>query len=799
MNFLISIVLCALPFNFAQGADLFDSVRAEVLKGSREKSIAMLREGLSKNQIKGEDQSLAQYALGTLLFQSGGFEESAKHFHEALSLGSKLSDYVHLYLGRIYKTLGKYDEAHQHLRQIRTAWGSKKNFQEARFELGLLGVLEKDWHQARMHFEYLSRKMRGTEYYPQVLWHLVLVENKLRRPWQSCRWARKLYSKFPTHPLVQEWGIDLHTVKIGGESLGCYANMSDVKARIQSLGWAGETERARAEIDSLRGKNKNDYYADNVFAEFLVDEGLVEDALPIIFKHYEEKRNNIDYLSLLGKAAARAQKYQISTAAYMRAYELGPHSKAGRAALFRSAFVSYLSQDYDGAIRKFELITQKFHRSGLVRDAKWHLAWIRYLKGDYDGAYKSFAQFKANTRKSKRHQLLPDKVNYWMGMSTLRAGRYQVARQHFELLSRGNGYYSILARTRLEEMPKEGDELRMPAQTEVPLPPEAEITAADNSNDEEKDDAVAEEDESEETVNKDSPEGEGEDEDEVAQGTDAEEEAKDMMVSMSFGNPEFMRKYQRAQDLIRVGLFELAKWELYDIEGRIRDPKKLRMLISQYQAIESYNRSSYVGYVVLGKERTKKGLDGAKDLWEASYPMAYQQNVKIAANDYSVPMNFVWSIIRAESQYKADAKSPTGAQGLMQVMPNTAKQVARLLKENGFHVDQLTDPGTNIRIGTRYLGKLIKKFSGQLPLVAAAYNAGPHRVDGWLMTFGVLETDEFVEHIPFFETREYVKKVVGNYYNYDYIYNGKESSMAWLTAPVGVKGNSLSAFREIWE
>lgn len=797
MNVLRSFLLSFFLINFAHAADIFDNVRAEVLKGSREKAIAMLTEGLNKNQIKGEDLSLAQYALGNLLFQSGSFEEAAKHFQEALTLGSKLSDYIHLHLGRIYKTLGKYDESHQHLRQIRTAWGSKKNFQEARFELGLIGVLEKDWHQARMHFEYLSRKMRGTEYYPQILWHLVLVENKLRRPWQACRWARKLYSKFPTHPLVKDWNIDLQTAKVAGESLGCYANINDVKARIQSLGWAGETDRARAEIELLRAKSaeKNDYYADNVLSEFLVDEGLVEDALPIILKYYDEKRNNIDYLSLLGKAAARSQKYQISTAAFMRAYDLSPHSKAGRAALFKAAFVSYQSQDYDGAIRKFDLVTQKFRKSGLVRDAKWNLAWIRYLKGDYDGAYKAFAQYKSNTRKTKRHYMIPEKINYWMAMSSLRAGRLQLARQHFDLLTGSSSYYGILARTRLEEIPKSGDEIRMPAQTDTA--PESEVAASDGK-DENDDGGVAEEDESEETVNKENTE-DADDDEEVAQSTDAEEEAKDMMVSMSFGNPEFMRKYQRAQDLIRVGLNDLARWELYDIEGRIRDPKKLRMLISQYQAIESYNRSSYVGYVVLGNERTKKGIEGAKDLWEASFPQAYQPSVKTAASDFSVPTNFVWSIIRAESQFKSDAKSPTGAQGLMQVMPNTAKQVARMLKESSFHVDQLTDPATNIRIGTRYLGKLIKKFSNQLPLVAAAYNAGPHRVDGWLMTFGALDTDEFVEHIPFFETREYVKKVIGNYYNYDHIYGGKETTMAGLTAPVGVKGNTLSAFREIWD
>ncbi len=795
----------------AFSADIFDSIRPEVAKGNREKAILLLKEAIEKKQFTGEDRSLSHFTIGVLYYQSGNLEEASKHLQESLKQGSKLTDHIHLFLGRYNKTMGKYDEAHTHLRQIRTAWGSRKNFNDARFEMGLLAVLEKDWHQARMHFNYLSHKMRGTEFYPQILWNLVLAEAKLRKPWQACKWARKLYAKYPTHPLVYDWGVDLHTAKVSGETLGCYATVSDIKSRFKNLQWAGDPDRARAEMETLRQRStpKTQYYVDNMFAEFLVDEGLIEEAMPILVKYFDEKKDNVDYLMLLAKAAARAQKYQLAASSYHHAYEMNPNSKKGRTALFRAAFLSYQFQDYDGAARKFLMIQDKFRKSGLVRDAQWHLAWIRYLKGDYDGAYKSFAQLKGLIRKAPRvwRSIPQEKVQYWMAMSSLKAGRVAAARTLFENLVKRNdtNYYAILSKNRLNEIPKGGEEIRLPAaesSADGGVPVAANESAAPGDLQSEEESTVTEEEESEQTVTNDQAE-ETEEEAEVADDdtppTEAEEDAKDMMTTMSFGNPEFMRKYQRAQDLIRIGFYDWAKWELFDIEGRIRDPKKLRMLISQYQAIETFNRAAYVGFVVLAPERIRRGFDGAKELWEAAYPQAYVNPVKQAANDFAVPQHFVWSIIRAESQYKPDAKSPTGARGLMQVMPFTAKQVAKILKDDGFLVDQLFEPQVNIRIGTRYLGKLVKKFSGQLPLVAAAYNAGPHRVDGWLGSFGSLDMDEFVEHIPFVETRDYVKRVVSNLYTYDYLYNGKETPMKWAIAPVSFKGDMLSAYRERWE
>ncbi len=120
-------------------------------------------------------------------------------------------------------------------------------------------------------------------------------------------------------------------------------------------------------------------------------------------------------------------------------------------------------------------------------------------------------------------------------------------------------------------------------------------------------------------------------------------------------------------------------------------------------------------------------------------------------------------VIRQESSFDAEARSPVGALGLMQLMPGTAAQVARTI---GGSVGDLTDAGANVRLGTAYLGAQLERF-GALPPALAAYNAGPNRARDWVASIGdpaagAVDPIDWVELIPFDETRNYVQRIVEN-------------------------------------
>jgi len=126
---------------------------------------------------------------------------------------------------------------------------------------------------------------------------------------------------------------------------------------------------------------------------------------------------------------------------------------------------------------------------------------------------------------------------------------------------------------------------------------------------------------------------------------------------------------------------------------------------------------------------------------------------------------FILSVVRQESNFDTEAISSANARGLMQLLPSTAQTVARRIGIN-HRLEALTsEPQTNIRLGAAYLDELLKRFDGSLVLAAAAYNAGPRRVEEWLQTYGDPRRGErdlldWIELIPFAETRNYVQRVV---------------------------------------
>jgi len=152
-------------------------------------------------------------------------------------------------------------------------------------------------------------------------------------------------------------------------------------------------------------------------------------------------------------------------------------------------------------------------------------------------------------------------------------------------------------------------------------------------------------------------------------------------------------------------------------------------------------------------------------LWAIAYPTVYLPLIRNYAGPAVDPF-LAAAIIREESQYDLRAVSRVGAIGLMQLMPSTAQTVARGLGVNQVLREELFDHDLNIQFGVRYLSQLLQQFSGNLVHTIAAYNAGPQAVAAWAAKYAGHDTDEFVELIPYQETRQYVKRVLRSYREY---------------------------------
>ena len=153
------------------------------------------------------------------------------------------------------------------------------------------------------------------------------------------------------------------------------------------------------------------------------------------------------------------------------------------------------------------------------------------------------------------------------------------------------------------------------------------------------------------------------------------------------------------------------------------------------------------------------------------YPTTYSEYVYKYSEENGIDPLLTFAIIKAESNFNKDAVSNSNAIGLMQIVESTAKEIAEKDLELSFSTDLLNSPEYNIKIGTAYYAKLLKKYNGNMGLSLAAYNAGIGKVDGWIKDGTIKEDGSDLENIPYKETNNYVRKILRDYNIYKQIYS----------------------------
>jgi len=161
--------------------------------------------------------------------------------------------------------------------------------------------------------------------------------------------------------------------------------------------------------------------------------------------------------------------------------------------------------------------------------------------------------------------------------------------------------------------------------------------------------------------------------------------------------------------------------------------------------------------------------DLPRPYWEALFPRPYWSDLKKFSVANGLDPYLVASLIRQESEFNPAAVSRANAVGLMQLLPRTGKLVARQEKLH-YNPSQLFTPAVNVQLGTRYFRGTVDHFGGSIEYALAAYNAGDDRVEEWLGQGKYRDPQEFIESIPFTETREYVQAILRNANVYKQIY-----------------------------
>jgi soluble lytic murein transglycosylase len=437
----------------------------------------------------------------------------------------------------------------------------------------------------------------------------------------------------------------------------------------------------------------------------------------------------------------------------------GKPSSAQQAAMKRAAKLLAEHARYPEALKLEERLASLSKTPAV--ETRYRLAWLAYRAGLHDLALQRLEAWAKRARTEKDFAL------YWMARAHERAGRPDKAHLLYqELLAKhGATYYGALARSRLAEAGK----LKLPSGT-------CSDTAGGAS-------------------------------DPAPSSPAALDEVTRRLAAFITRWGDLYPSLQRVQTLWRLGMLQDARRELrlvaidaawIMVKGRSREwiqrptverlwrdgPLETRRFGKRERQVAKVGTAlrhelgemlSRAGISYFGLQLGKPDPDPLR----RRYPRAYPELVRQVAHRYRLDPNLIWAIMNTESSYRLDVISRVGATGLMQIMPHTGRRIAADMKLATYEPNLLFDPETNLMMAGYYLQALSKKFQGQLRLVAAAYNGGPHHVGRWLDMRGQgASMDEFIEEIPFAESRRYAKKILRLVVVYERLYCGKEDRIA---------------------
>jgi soluble lytic murein transglycosylase len=384
-------------------------------------------------------------------------------------------------------------------------------------------------------------------------------------------------------------------------------------------------------------------------------------------------------------------------------------------ALLSVANLHLVHHEYDQALDAFREAQQRFPNGPRASYMHWKAAWLTLRQGRNEEAKKAFEeQIALYATGAETPAAL-----YWRGRLAEEDNQPLMARAFYQRLSDRyrNFYYAELARQRMQHLPAAttGATSQYPLLDHVP--------PLDNT----------------------------------GKVKDSEPPSDELHV-------------QKAELLGNGGLVDFAVRELQAAaaaDGGSWGPAETAQIYGETghydQAIEVMKRSS-PNYFALDIP------DLPRKYWEALFPKAYWNDLKRYSAANGLDPYLVASLIRQESEFNPNAVSRANAVGLMQLLPKTGKLVARQVNLKRYNASQLYTPAVNMQLGTRYFKGMVDKFGGSFEYALAAYNAGSDRVDDWLSQGKYRDPQEFVESIPFTETREYVQAIMRNASVYKQLY-----------------------------
>jgi soluble lytic murein transglycosylase len=398
------------------------------------------------------------------------------------------------------------------------------------------------------------------------------------------------------------------------------------------------------------------------------------------------------------------------------AQEYSDHTLADDA-LFFAADLRMRAGDLDGANDRLSELADRFPLSDMGADGLFQLFWLRRAQGDREGSLEVLSEIEERFgHVDESHDV--ERARYWRARVLEESGKSSEA---VEVLASNAAehpatYYGLLSRERAE--------LLAPSRTRAF---QRAVTAASRVDD---------------------------------------------VFPLPVTELSDDQHFQSAVELLRMGFGDQVPMEILGIDRAKVPTESLRLLVVML-AMAGQDRSAH-GMARLWLRRDLSGpiTPKTRSFWEIAYPKAFREHVEASSLEADgLDADLLQALMREESGLDPKALSSAGALGLCQLMPSTAAEVAAKLKLPRPNTAALLQPDLNIKLGSRYLADLMRRFEGMKPFAVASYNAGPGAVSRWQKERPPDDLAGWVEQIPLQETRNYVKRVLRSYNTYKLLFS----------------------------
>jgi soluble lytic murein transglycosylase len=666
-------------------------------------------EAYARRHLKEDAGALAWLVLGYAHILDKDYAKAVDPLHQAKPLAGDLGDYVTFYLGSAYFQSGQTAEA------VTTLSGFEKEYPESlllRDARVLYGTALLSENRSKDAIAVLEKDRQP----PRADLELALgrAYAAAGQPTKAGEILRSLYIAMPMSAEAVQADLELK-------------NLAST-VQLPPIGRNGLRTRADLLVKGKRFSDAADEYRDLLKAASPGDRPDLQLALAVALRRGGDNKEAKKVLESLDSSSAEINTqrlFNLGEIARSSGDEDGflkylgelrqaaPTSFALQQALLSEGNFYLLKPDYDKAIDAYRELQQRFPGGGRASYAHWKVAWLSLRQGRNAEAKAGFEQQIALYPASAE---IPAAL-YWRGRLAEEDKDTALAQAYYQKLSERfrNYYYGELARTRLREIkPDAGPAEHYALLDRVPA---------------------------------------------ISSGT-----------RVTAGDPPTDNlRYQKAQLLANGALLDFAMRELQaagkEDQGNwvAEESAKLYEDAGRYDGAIQVFKRAVPNYFAVDLPTLPRPY------WEALFPKPYWPDLKKFSSQNALDPYLVASLIRQESEFNPAAVSHANALGLMQLLPKVGSAVAKQEKLSHFSTPQLFTPEINLQLGTRYFRQMVDKF-GAFEYALAAYNAGSNRVDDWMGQGKYRDPQEFVESIPFTETREYVQAILRNANVYRQLY-----------------------------